>query len=222
VKVKGAPDELTETRLDLGAALPNRTGQLVLMVDPVQPDESGNRRVTVRGYRPTIRAWVQATQIGLDAFADDRDLLAWATSLEDGRPLGDVSVRLRSRRSGREHDGRRPRHDSPDRCGRGRAGGAPGQRRRDPAGGSSWPGARDGSGARSATSCGSMSWTIARCTVREEVQLKGWVRRVGMGRAGDGRGHGPTAGQLHAQGPQGNEVAKGTRGWARWAASISR
>ncbi len=39
----------------------------------------------------TIRVWVQVTQIGLDAFSDHTELLAWTTSLQDGEPLSGVT-----------------------------------------------------------------------------------------------------------------------------------
>jgi uncharacterized protein YfaS (alpha-2-macroglobulin family) len=41
-----------------------------------------------------LRTWAQVTGIGLDAFADREELLAWATSLKDGRPLEGVEMTL--------------------------------------------------------------------------------------------------------------------------------
>ena len=41
-----------------------------------------------------VRAWVQATRIGLDAFADGETLLAWANDLASGRPAGGVELSL--------------------------------------------------------------------------------------------------------------------------------
>ncbi len=43
-----------------------------------------------------VQAWVQATRIGLDAFADQETLVAWASDLTDGRPLGGVELRLQA------------------------------------------------------------------------------------------------------------------------------
>ncbi len=96
VPVQGPPDALTETRLDLAAALPGGLGQAVLVVEPVRNDESTARTVTVRGneWQQAVRVWVQSTRIGLTAFADDRSLLAWASSLVDGKPLDGVEVTL--------------------------------------------------------------------------------------------------------------------------------
>ena len=41
-----------------------------------------------------MSAWVQATRIGLDAFADGETLLAWTSDLANGRPLADVELAL--------------------------------------------------------------------------------------------------------------------------------
>ena len=87
LRVAGAADELVETQLDLSRALGEGLGQLAVVVEPAQrsPRERGEQ---------AVRAWVQSTRIGLDAFADGESLLAWATALDDGRPLGDVEISL--------------------------------------------------------------------------------------------------------------------------------
>ncbi len=41
-----------------------------------------------------VIAWVQTTNIALDAFNDNTDIVAWATALTDGTPLPDVQVQL--------------------------------------------------------------------------------------------------------------------------------
>ena len=38
--------------------------------------------------------WVEKTQVGLDAFVDAGQMLAWATSLKDGAPLANVELSL--------------------------------------------------------------------------------------------------------------------------------
>ena len=91
VTVGGRSDEITETRLDLRPFLPNGLGQIVLLVDAPSPARPGGNNPR---FPPRVRAWVQATRMAVDAFADDRGLLAWATSLTDGKPLAGVSVRL--------------------------------------------------------------------------------------------------------------------------------
>lgn len=85
VNITGQADELTETAIDLSQALKNGLGHAILIIEPT---------VKRRDWDREIMLWVQATQIGLDAFADATDLTAWATSLKDGKPLGDVQMSL--------------------------------------------------------------------------------------------------------------------------------
>jgi uncharacterized protein YfaS (alpha-2-macroglobulin family) len=87
VKVAGTPDELVETPIDLSPALANGHGHAILVVEPTKPAKE-------RWQRRAVRVWVQATEIGLDAFADHDSVLAWATSLLDGRPLEGVPLQL--------------------------------------------------------------------------------------------------------------------------------
>ena len=87
VKPDGDADELTETRIDLGPGLTGGVGQLVLVVEPTEKPKD-------RWSHPQVNVWVQATQIGLDAFADDTDLHAWANSLKDGKPLEGVELTI--------------------------------------------------------------------------------------------------------------------------------
>ena len=86
LRVAGEPDALVESRIDLRAGLPGGLGQLVLVVRPAVPSKE----------RPhdAVRAWVQATRIGLDAFADAETLLAWASDLASGRATGGVELSL--------------------------------------------------------------------------------------------------------------------------------
>ncbi len=95
VPVQGEPDTLTETRLDLAAALPGGLGHAVVVVEPVRRG-GGSPAATARGNerQQAVRVWVQSTRIGLAAFADDQSLVAWASSLADGRPLPGVAIAL--------------------------------------------------------------------------------------------------------------------------------
>ncbi len=86
VQTEGEEDELVETRLDLSPALEGGLGQIVLVVEPLKPKKNDRHQAA--------RTWVQATHIGLDAFADGHRLLAWATALADGSPLEDIEVSL--------------------------------------------------------------------------------------------------------------------------------
>ncbi|MEO6390452.1 MAG: DUF6049 family protein [Pyrinomonadaceae bacterium] len=90
-------DELTETAIDLSPALKVGYGQVFVQVEAVEP--GGGRETPMRIYAYSqsgpIEAWVQATDIGLDAFADNTQLYAWANSLLDGKPIKGVEVQAR-------------------------------------------------------------------------------------------------------------------------------
>jgi uncharacterized protein YfaS (alpha-2-macroglobulin family) len=88
VEVKAQPDEMVETRVDLSPALDNGLGQTLVIVEPTTPDKGTNHN-----WQKVV-AWVQATNIGLDAFVDHMDLIGWATSLKDGKPLDDVEMTI--------------------------------------------------------------------------------------------------------------------------------
>jgi alpha-2-macroglobulin len=87
VEVKGRPDEMAETRIDLAPALDGGFGQIIVVVEPVLS-------VKPKTARERIVAWAQATQLGLDAFVDHSELIGWATSLRDGQPLADVQMTI--------------------------------------------------------------------------------------------------------------------------------
>jgi alpha-2-macroglobulin len=84
IDVAAKPDELVETPIDLSPALADGLGQVFVIVEPA---------IRVKGEeRVWIKAWVQVTNIGLDAFVDNTDLIGWATSLRDARPLAGVEM----------------------------------------------------------------------------------------------------------------------------------
>jgi uncharacterized protein YfaS (alpha-2-macroglobulin family) len=86
VPIKSTPDELVETRIDLAEALPGGLGNIVLDIEPtVRKDKYDRSR---------IFTWVQATQIGLDAFVDNQELVGFATDLGSGKPLGGVQFSI--------------------------------------------------------------------------------------------------------------------------------
>jgi uncharacterized protein YfaS (alpha-2-macroglobulin family) len=84
VAVRNQPDELIETEIDLSPALHGGHGQMILIVEP-----SVRRR---NDDQENVQAWIQVTDIGLDAFVDRTDLVGWTTSLKDGTPLSDVQL----------------------------------------------------------------------------------------------------------------------------------
>lgn len=87
VQVAAKPDEMIETRIDLGPALNEGLGQVIVIVEPTTPPSN-------RYERQQVESWVQSTNIGLDAFVDQNSLVGWATSLKDGRPLADVEMAI--------------------------------------------------------------------------------------------------------------------------------
>ena len=96
VNVQGADDALTETAIDLSGALQGKTGNLIVKIapDPGPLAALFNRDLANRIRDYTSYHWVQVTGIGLDAFFDNDEVVAWANSLADGAPLADVEVSL--------------------------------------------------------------------------------------------------------------------------------
>ena len=92
VPVETRPDEMVETAIDLTPALQDGLGHVVLIVEPETSPLTS--LLTGRGQIPIIQKWVQATQIGLDAFVDGENLVAWANALADGAPLPGVKLAL--------------------------------------------------------------------------------------------------------------------------------
>jgi uncharacterized protein YfaS (alpha-2-macroglobulin family) len=83
------PEEMAEVGVDLAPALKGELGHVIAVIRPTGVENPWERD------RMTAATWVQVTRIGLDAFHDGEDLVAWATALGDGAPLGDVEVTLR-------------------------------------------------------------------------------------------------------------------------------
>ncbi len=87
VTIKGKEDELTETQVSLSPALKSGLGQVVFLVEPTIPPKNRWERIQILG-------WTEVTQIGLDAMSDHEDLVGWASSLKDGKPLAGVELSL--------------------------------------------------------------------------------------------------------------------------------
>src|SRR5690606_6625762 len=85
IDVEGRPGALVETSIDLAEALEGGLGHAVVVVEPTKWNTD---------YKPKIVAWVQSTKLGLDAFVDDEEVLAWGTDLATGRPLEGVEMTL--------------------------------------------------------------------------------------------------------------------------------
>jgi alpha-2-macroglobulin len=87
IDVANKQDEIAETQIDLKPALDEGLGHVIVNVEAVQPPRN-------EWERRSLQVWIQATNIGLDAFADQSNLLGWATSLKDGKPLGNIEMAI--------------------------------------------------------------------------------------------------------------------------------
>lgn len=86
IQIKNTPDELVETRIDLTEFLNDGFGHLILDIEPtVRRDKYDRTR---------IFTWAQATNIGLDAFVDNQELVGFATELKTGKPLSGVELSI--------------------------------------------------------------------------------------------------------------------------------
>jgi uncharacterized protein YfaS (alpha-2-macroglobulin family) len=84
--IQTKPDEMVETRIDLSAALDEGFGNAILEIEPtVRRNQYDRTKITV---------WAQATQIGLDAFVDNQELVAFVTDLKSGKPLSGVDLAI--------------------------------------------------------------------------------------------------------------------------------
>ncbi|HEX8844697.1 MAG TPA: alpha-2-macroglobulin family protein [Pyrinomonadaceae bacterium] len=211
VQIANKPDEMVETRLDLTPALADGLGHVLVIV------ETG--KGVKKRERQSIEAWVQSTNIGLAAFVDNSDLLAWATSLKEGKALANVEMTVRplgvTDRTGMFGLARLPLTQTSKTT----IGGLLVARQgRDVAilpEHDEWWGSGTTWYRRDAVD--SLRWYVFddRKMYRpgEEVHVKGWIRRVGGGKTGDvglaGTGLGRTV-SYTLRDSQGNEVSKGS------------
>ena len=94
IEIDGGGIERTETRVDLSADFDSAFGHLVVVVSPTVVFDRDDDDFW--SNRPTI-AWVQRTNIGVDAYSNGRELVTWATDVRNGSPIADVAVRLSGR-----------------------------------------------------------------------------------------------------------------------------
>jgi uncharacterized protein YfaS (alpha-2-macroglobulin family) len=85
VNLKKSPDEIVRTDLDLSPGLKVGLGHLILEIEQV-----GNSNSTA------FISWVQVTKLGLDAFVDGQDLVAFVSELKTGKPVPGASVTIQS------------------------------------------------------------------------------------------------------------------------------
>jgi hypothetical protein len=91
VNINAAPDELVETRIDVSGALNDGLGNVIVDVEPIEPKSAS---VTVRAREWRVVSWLQSTQIGLDAFVDNLELVAFATELKSGKPISGADLSI--------------------------------------------------------------------------------------------------------------------------------
>ncbi len=203
-------DTLSEIDIDLGKYMDGKFGHFVVIVEPpagvFEDDEDKWRR-----FSQTIITWVQITQIGLDAYTDHSEMVAWATDLRDGSPLEGVRIQ--------------PNNGSSTSLS-----GRDGMARFDIPSGATYLVASQGADRailpRSTNYWYDDAWTTSppRDTLRwyvfddrqmykpgEEVHVKGWLRLVGGRQNGD---VGLVGGKLRSIGyqitdPQGNTLGNG-------------
>jgi len=85
INPKTVSDELVRTDLDLSPALKNGIGHLILEIEP--SSESENSRYV---------SWIQVTRLGIDAFVDDQELVAYVSDLKTGLAISGATVALYS------------------------------------------------------------------------------------------------------------------------------
>jgi alpha-2-macroglobulin len=88
IKIAGTADRMTETSVDLAAALAKSgLGHAIAVVEPSPWTDSHPP--------PRLIAWVQATRLAVDAHVDHDELLAFVTELDTGKPASGVALELR-------------------------------------------------------------------------------------------------------------------------------
>ncbi len=89
IPIRTVRNDISETVIDLSPALKNGRGHMILILEP-----SGGTPVDEYDESDNAESWIQVTDIGLDAFVDNTDLVGWVTSLKDGSPLSNVEVKI--------------------------------------------------------------------------------------------------------------------------------
>jgi uncharacterized protein YfaS (alpha-2-macroglobulin family) len=183
VDLKSSADEIAETLIDLTPGLHDGLGQVLVAVESIMPASDGN-------HDPLL-AWVQLTNIGLDAIADNDELLGWASSLVDGAPLSGVQLQILPSglagvtvSDGTAHLTFRPYKESPPSVLVARRGNDVAFLPEAP----DW-GILPGTYWHKVPWDDELRWYVFddRKLYRpgEEVHLKGWLRRIGRNRGGD-------------------------------------
>lgn len=214
--IEAVEDELVETNIDLSNALSGETGHLIVVVDVPRGALSSllsNLPFGRNQEPPRFTTWVQITQIGLDAFVDHSEMVAWATALRDGTPLTDVEVRLfNSNVSASTDDAGVARFALPSQASPVLLATLGDDTALLPQNTYYW----GNSGWAQRTVQDELRWYVFddRQMYRpgEEVHIKGWLRRIGGKQDGDVGllGDANVSVQYQVTDPQGNQIADGT------------
>ncbi|MBI5951349.1 MAG: Ig-like domain-containing protein [Chloroflexi bacterium] len=84
-------DTLTQVDIDLRQYMDGKFGHFVVIVEPPAGIFESQDTKWQR-FSQTVITWVQVTQIGLDAFTDHSEMVAWATDLKNGAPLAGIQI----------------------------------------------------------------------------------------------------------------------------------
>ncbi len=88
IGVEAQADTLSEVRIELDDYMDGDFGHFIVVVAPPTTFLQNNQS----RYWQTVHAWVQVTQIGLDAFVDHSEMVVWTTALKDGTPLAGINI----------------------------------------------------------------------------------------------------------------------------------
>ena len=92
VRIAGGEGSSDDIDVDLTPALREGRGHAVVVVEP--RDNNKHLLKSARRWRGNVFAWLQVTDIGLDATVDAEECVAWTTALEEGEPLAGVELTM--------------------------------------------------------------------------------------------------------------------------------
>ena len=206
VPIEAPADTLTEVYLPLTDHLDGGSGQFIVIAKPPKGLFKEDR------YWETVQVWVQVTDIGLDAFVDHTEMVAWATDLLTGAPLPDVVIKPSGKNINKNTNQKGvSRFDIPLSGVSYLVAEKDGDLAFMPPSNYYWS---ESSWSRRSLS-DELRWYVwddrGMYKPGEEVYVKGWMRRIGTDETGDVELVGDRVSQVSYQviGPQGNEYATG-------------
>jgi alpha-2-macroglobulin len=212
IDVANKQDEIAETQIDLKPALNEGLGHVIVNVEAVQPPRND-------WERRSLQVWIQATNIGIDAFVDQSNLIGWATSLKDGKPLGNIEMAVGNYKAVEQVDAKTGANGLANFA----LTNGPGKKMLIARNGKdaaflpedlAWWDDGSYSGWRKQAVEDVLNWHVFddRGMYRpgEEVRVKGWLRKVGAGPRGDVEmAGGVTSVNYALKDSQGNDILKG-------------